>query len=285
MLERPLDRTTQDVLPQANVAAGQPALGTVTAALPGDAPALASFGDAVTVAVIGATGGIGGAFVDALADSARVSRVFALSRRVGRRDPGKVTWLPLDLKDEASIAQAASTIAQDAGHLHLAIVAAGVLHESDRLRPEKSWRSLDGPTMERVFRINTIGPALAAKHFLPLLARDRKTAFAALSARVGSISDNQLGGWYAYRASKAALNMIIRTLSIELARRWPQAVCVGLHPGTVDTGLSQPFQSGVPAEKLFSPKTSAGHLLGVLDRLGPEDTGNLFAWDGSRIPF
>lgn len=248
-------------------------------------PVLSSFGGELNAAVIGAGGGIGGAFVEALSASDNIRQVFALSRRGKNLEAGNVIGLTLDLEDEDSIAEAAATISQSADGLHLVIVAAGVLHDGAGLQPEKSWRSLDGPAMERVFRVNTIGPALAAKHFLPLLARDRKTAFAALSARVGSISDNQLGGWHAYRASKAALNMLLKTLSIELARRWPEALCVGLHPGTVDSGLSKPFQSGVPDGQLFTAAVSAQHLLGVLDRLGPEDSGNLFAWDGARIAF
>lgn len=249
------------------------------------APSLASFGETLNVAVIGASGGIGGAFVDAMADCANVDRVFALSRSSAGPDRGKIIRQPLDLEDEGSIAEAAAVINQTVGTLHLTIVAAGVLHLGPDVQPEKTWRSLDGSAMEAVFRINTIGPALVAKHFLPLLTRDRKAVFAALSARIGSISDNQLGGWHAYRASKAALNMMLKTLSIELARRSPEALCVGLHPGTVDTALSKPFQSGVPAEKLFSAPDSAGHLLQVLDRLGPADTGQVFAWDGTRIPF
>ena len=257
----------------------------MTAAANAHAPMLASFGKSLNVAVIGASGGIGRAFVDALADSANVHRVFALSRNRRRPDEGKLGWLPLDLEDEESIGRAAGAIAQTAGHLHLAVVAAGMLHDGARLQPEKTWRSLDGSAMERVFRINTIGPALVAKHFLPLLARGRKTAFAALSARVGSISDNQLGGWHAYRASKAALNMMLKTLSIELSRRWPEALCVGLHPGTVDTALSEPFQSGVPHCKLFPPAVSARHMLEVLESLTPEDSGYLYSWDGNRIPF
>ena len=139
--------------------------------------------------------------------------------------------------------------------------------------------------METAFRVNTIGPALVAKHFLPLLASDAKSVFAALSARVGSIDDNELGGWYAYRASKAALNMVIKTLSIELARRNPRALCVGLHPGTVDSRLSKPFQGGVPEGKLFQPAAAARALLTVLDGLSSGDSGALFAWDGTRIPF
>ena len=190
----------------------------------------------------------------------------------------------LDLENEDSIAESATAIEEAVGALHLVIVATGILH-ADGLRPEKSWRALSGAAMVTAFRLNTIGPALIAKHFLPLLATDGKSAFAALSARVGSIEDNQLGGWHAYRASKAALNMIVKTLSIELARRNPNALCIGLHPGTVDTALSKPFQSGVPEGKLFTRTRSARYLLTVLDRLGPEDTGHQYAWDGSRIPF
>ena len=137
--------------------------------------------------------------------------------------------------------------------------------------------------MARAYQINAIGPALVAKHFLPLLATDRKAVFAALSARVGSIGNNRLGGWYAYRASKAALNMILKTLSIELARRNPSAICVGLHPGTVDTRLSGPFQRGVPGDKLFSPHRSAPCLLKVINALSPGQSGRVLAWDGKPI--
>jgi NAD(P)-dependent dehydrogenase (short-subunit alcohol dehydrogenase family) len=136
----------------------------------------------------------------------------------------------------------------------------------------------------RVFDINTFGPALIAKHFLPIMPTDRRAIFAALSARVGSISDNGLGGWHAYRASKAALNMLIRNFAIEWARRNDQAVCVGLHPGTVDTGLSKPFQSNVPEDRLFSAKQSASYLLDVIERLSPADTGKVFDWAGKEIP-
>ena len=248
-------------------------------------PALASFGTGLNVAVIGATGGIGRAFANHLAACPSVSRLFRLSRSGPLDDDGKADWLHLDLESEETIAEAAAVIKRSAGDLHLAIVASGILHDGDRLRPEKSWRALDASAMETAFRLNATGPALAAKHLLPLLAKGRKSAFAALSARVGSIEDNRLGGWHAYRASKAALNMLIKTLSVELATRNPSALCVGLHPGTVDTALSRPFQGGVPEGKLFSPARSARHLLTVLDRLTPEDSGHLFAWDGKKIPF
>ncbi len=248
-------------------------------------PALASFGSELNTAVIGATGGIGRAFVDHLAACPAISRLFMLSRSRPPGDHAQADWLRLDLESEETIAEAAAAIKRSAGDLHLVIVASGILHDGDRVQPEKSWRALDASAMETAFRLNAIGPAVIAKHVLPLLAKGRKSAFAALSARVGSIGDNRLGGWHAYRASKAALNMLIKTLSVELAYRNPTALCVALHPGTVDTALSKPFQGGVPEEKLFSPARSARHLLAVLDRLSPEDTGHLFAWDGKKIPF
>ena len=247
--------------------------------------ALNSFGGTLNVAVVGASGGIGGALVADLQRCQAVSQVFRLSRSRLRPENSKDVCLHLDLENEETIADAAAAIERSAGELHLVIVATGVLHEGDGLQPEKTWRSLTGPAMETVFRLNTIGPALVAKHFLPLLAKDRKSVFSAISARVGSIEDNHLGGWYGYRASKAALNMVIKTLSIELARRNGNALCVGLHPGTVDTVLSKPFQSGVPETKLFTAARSARHLLTVLENLAPENSGCLYAWDGSQIRF
>ena len=138
---------------------------------------------------------------------------------------------------------------------------------------------------EHLFQINTIGPALVAKYFLPKLNRNSRSVFAVLSARVGSIADNRLGGWYAYRASKAALNMIIKNASIEIARKNKQAIVVCLHPGTVDSLLSKPFQSNVPDGKLFSPEFSAGKLLSVVDNLSPDQSGGIVGWDGEPIPY
>jgi NAD(P)-dependent dehydrogenase (short-subunit alcohol dehydrogenase family) len=135
----------------------------------------------------------------------------------------------------------------------------------------------------RLFAVNAIGPALVAKHFVPLLPNEDRCVFAALSARVGSITDNRLGGWYGYRASKAALNMLIKTLAIELARTRPEAICVALHPGTVDTGLSKPFQKGVASDRLFSTDSTAAQLLEVIERLEPDQSGRCFAWDGAEI--
>ena len=247
-----------------------------------DGKTLSSFGASINAAVFGATGGLGRAFVAHLAADPCVAGIAAFSRGRFETETPKAVHHSFDLEQEETIA-AAVEAARPAGGFHLVIVATGILHEDD-LQPEKTWRALDGAAMERLFRLNTIGPALIAKHVLPLLAKDRKAIFAAVSARVGSIGDNALGGWYAYRASKAALNMTIKSLSIELTRRNAGALCVGLHPGTVDTALSAPFQGGVPSEKLFTPAQSAGYLLVVLDRLTPADTGCVFAWDGQPIP-
>ena len=235
--------------------------------------------------MIGASGGLGRALVEALVETPAIKCVVAASRSEPDLDYERVHRLYLDLEDEGTIAKAAAEVGASAGQLHLVIVATGFLHERHRVRPEKSWSALSAPAMATAFRVNTIGPSLVAKHFLPLLSSDSKAAFAAISARVGSIEDNTLGGWHAYRASKAALNMVIKTLSIELARRRPLALCVGLHPGTVDTALSKPFQKGVPEGRLFTPAQSAIRLLSVLDQLSPDDSGGLFAWDGQQIPF
>ena len=244
---------------------------------------LDSFGAGMSVVVVGASGGIGRALTSILSASPAVARITACSRSGPVPEHPKVRHQRLDLEDEATIAGAAEAVQADGGVLDLVLVASGILHDDEELRPEKTWRALDGAALERVYRVNAVGPALVAKHFLPLLARDRKSVFAALSARVGSISDNQLGGWHAYRASKAALNMLLRTFAIELARRNPRAVCVGLHPGTVDTGLSAPFQANVPEGKLFTPDFAAARLLEVVDRLKPDDSGKVFAWDGQMI--
>lgn len=224
--------------------------------------------------IIGASGGIGSAVSDLLDGSG--AEVIRLSRsavsQVSR----------IDLTDEASIAAAAERVGSG-GPVDLVFVASGVLHNGS-VGPEKSWRALSSDTLAQSFAVNAIGPALVAKHFLPLLPRRGRAAFASLSARVGSIGDNRLGGWYGYRASKAALNMLVRTLAIELARTRPEALCVGLHPGTVDTDLSRPFQNGVAPERLFAAAYAAERMLEVLGALSPRDSGGCFAWDGSRIP-
>jgi NAD(P)-dependent dehydrogenase (short-subunit alcohol dehydrogenase family) len=244
---------------------------------------LRSFAPGPNVAVIGAAGGIGRAFVELLASECPAATIHALSRSA-EQSAERVHHHFIDVTEETSIRAAAETWSRDCP-LDLVIVASGILHRGSELQPEKSMRALDPEALEEVFRINAIGPAMVAKHFLPRLRTGHKTVFAALSARVGSISDNRLGGWASYRASKAALNMLLKTLAIEHARRWPDSVVVALHPGTVDTALSKPFSSRVPAERLFEPSRSARHLLGVIDDLTPEATGGFFAWDGTPIGF
>ena len=240
--------------------------------------------ESMRVVVFGASGGIGGALLRLLEADERVSAIYAGARTPPVAISTKVTPFHFELTNEESIANVAARIGVD-GRLDLILVATGVLSEGETLAPEKTWRDFNAEAFQRAFAVNTTGPALIAKHFLPLLARDRRAVFAALSARVGSIEDNKLGGWAAYRASKAALHQVIRTCAIELARKNKSAVCVALHPGTVDTALSAPFQRGVSPEKLFTPEQSAGHLLRVVDGLQPDDSGNAFAWDGARIPF
>ena len=240
-------------------------------------PFRAPSGDGAAV-VMGAGGGIGRALAEALV--ARGGRTVHALSRAGAGAPGAVAGR-VDLTDEPSIAEAARAIGAPVG---LVIVATGVL-QGGAATPERRLAELTAEGLAESFRVNTMGPALAAKHFVPLMPRDGRAVFAVLSARVGSISDNRLGGWYGYRASKAALNMVVRCLAVELARTHPQAVCASLHPGTVDTGLSRPFQRGVAPAQLQTPADAAARLLTVVDGLTPEHSGGFFAADGAEIAF
>lgn len=232
--------------------------------------------------VFGASGGIGRALVAQLAARADITNVHAVSRS-GTEAAEKITPHTADITSEADLA-ALATALKGTGDLSLVIVATGLLSDANGLQPEKSYRHQSMDAFEQVFRANTFGPALVAKHMLPLMPRKGRAVFAALSARVGSITDNRLGGWHAYRASKAALNMLVRNYAIEQARVNDQFIAVTLHPGTVDTSLSRPFQSNVPDAQLFSPDQSAGYLLNVIEGLGPADTGKSFDWAGQEIP-
>ena len=244
---------------------------------------LATFSPDATVVIAGASGGIGAELVRQCNADRRVRRVFALHRSpLADTEPGIVP-LAFDVLDEASIESAAARVAEE-GPVDLTIVATGFLH-SDHFSPEKSLQAIDPEAMIQSFRVNAIGPTLIAKHFLPLMRRGEKTCFAAISARVGSIADNRLGGWSSYRASKAALNMLLRTAAIEQARRRPQTIVVALHPGTVDTRLSAPFQGGVPEHKLFTPAFSVERMIDVIDGLDADDSGGFFAWDGQPIEY
>jgi NAD(P)-dependent dehydrogenase (short-subunit alcohol dehydrogenase family) len=222
--------------------------------------------------VFGASGGIGGALFEALRAADRFEHVVAFSRS---------TAPSIELQDEASLERAAA-FAADRGDLRLVIDATGFLHD-DRQMPEKSWRQLDATALARSFALNAIGPALIMKHVLPRLPRSGKAVFATLSARVGSIGDNRLGGWYSYRASKAALNQLVRTAAIELARKSPHALCIALHPGTVATPLSGPFAA--TGLEIHTPPSAARHLLTVVDKLTPAATGGFFDWRGLAVPW
>lgn len=234
-----------------------------------------------SAAVFGASGGIGAAVCTALA-AGGTETVHAGSRSGKGPQGPAIRPFRFDLGDEASIAAAAEAMRADPPEWIL--VASGVLTLADGTGPERSYRRLDPAAMAEVFALNTIGPALIAKHCLAIMPRGAPFVFAALSARVGSISDNRLGGWHSYRASKAALNMLLKNFALEMARTHPDGVVVGLHPGTVDSALSQPFQSGLPDGQLTAPQDAAANLLGVMSRLKPEQSGRVFDFRGDEIP-
>ncbi|MDJ0928847.1 MAG: SDR family oxidoreductase [Gammaproteobacteria bacterium] len=244
--------------------------------------------------VQGASRGIGLAFVKELRRRNPDGTVFATCREpaaaaeltgLADSDTG-IRPVQLDATDDRSVRRAAESIAAGTERLDLLINVAGLLHEGSHLRPERRLSEVDRSALQRVFDLNAFGPLLVARHFEPLLRAGEQPRFAALSARVGSIGDNRLGGWYAYRMSKAALNMGLRTLAIEWARGSRRITTIALHPGTVATDLSAPFRRNGDARRtVFSPETAAGQLLDVLDGIGPDDTGGFFAWDGARIPW
>jgi len=229
--------------------------------------------------VIGAGGGLGAALVQALSipGGHGIDSVLAL---------GRATQPAIDYSDETSLEKAAAWVSAQCqlqgAELRLVIVASGFLHGAAG-QPERSWSQLNADYLSEVFRINAIGPALVMKHFLPLMPRQGRCVAGFVSAKVGSIGDNALGGWYGYRAAKAALNQLVKTAAIELKRRNPQALCVALHPGTVDTALSKPFaKAGL---KLRPPEVAATELLTVLAALEPAQTGALVDYQGKVLPW
>ena len=244
------------------------------------------------VLVTGASSGIGLAMVEALLADADVAKVFAVSR--GAEESAALQALLgrhgerlLPVSADITTATGLDVIARAAASrdgLHLVVNCAGILNGAG-LRPEKSLATLDRESLSQVFALNAFAPVLLAKALQPLLGPGAPRVFASLSARVGSIGDNRLGGWYAYRASKAAQNQLLRTLAIEWRRTHPHATCVLLHPGTVDTPLSRPFQANVAPEALFTPEQAARQLLDIIARVTPADSGGFIAWDGSQVPW
>lgn len=234
-----------------------------------------------TAAVFGSSGGIGAALCRALAQ--RGCETIHTGSRSGVETVGpQYRPFSFDLEDEASMQSAAEAMQDNPPEW--VIIATGVLTLPDGTGPERSYKRIDSAAMAKVLALNTVGPALIAKHFLPLLPRDKRCIFAALSARVGSISDNNLGGWHSYRASKAALNMLIRNFALEMARSHERSIIVGLHPGTVDSPLSEPFQANLPEGQLTPPDAAADNLLDVLAGLSPDDSGGVFDFTGKRVP-
>ena len=249
--------------------------------------------DRANALIVGASQGIGLGFVKALLQQKNVARVFATYRNSATSNElfslqqqygVRLQCLQVDITQESQIAQGVKQIQESVKQLHLAIYCVGVLHEGD-LTPEKSLRQINAENLIYSFQVNSIGAVLLAKHLMPLFKKSQKSVFASISAKVGSIGDNRLGGWYGYRASKSALNMFLKTTAIEYSRRCPKTIVVALHPGTTDTRLSQPFQKNVPPGKLFPVEHTVNLLSKVISGLEQKDSGEFFSWDGSRLPW
>lgn len=246
-----------------------------------------------TILVQGASRGIGLEFVRQLLARGEVAKLLATCRdpktAAGltglQQQDQRLRVLTLDVEDEASIRLAARDAGKHVTHIDLLINCAGVLHEGEVMAPERRISQIEPGSLHKSFAVNAVGPALVIKHFLGLLQKSDQAVVANLSARVGSITDNRLGGWYAYRMSKAAQNMLTRTLAVELGRGARKVTVVALHPGTVDTDLSRPFQANVPEGRLFSRQRAVRQLLDVLAGVEMKDSGRFFAWDGSEIPW
>ncbi|SEO49401.1 SDR family oxidoreductase [Aquisalimonas asiatica] len=252
------------------------------------------FPDGFQALIQGASRGIGLECVRQLLAEPRVGRVYATARRPERAErlqaladehPERLVVLRLDVADEASIDDAAATVAARSPRLHLLFNVAGLLHDEHGMAPEKRLHDVRLENLEKSFRVNAFGPLLVARAFAQLLCHREHAVLANMSARVGSIGDNGLGGWYAYRGAKAAQNMFTRGIAVELGRRSRTLICVALHPGTTDTALSEPFQARVPEGKLFTREYTVSRLFTVIDGLSPEASGSFLAWDGQAIPW
>lgn len=243
--------------------------------------------------VVGGNRGIGLALVEAQLADVRVRKVVATARPgadrsalelLGERHGERLRCTELDVTEEAGLAAFEAFVRGIDGGVDVAIHAAGLLHDG-ALQPEKSIQDCRPEHLQRLFAVNSIGPLAVAKTLLRVLGRRRRLTFAALSAMVGSIGDNRLGGWYGYRASKAALNQFIRTLAIECRVNYPRATVLAIHPGTTDTALSRPFQRNVSPEKLYAPALTASRILDVIEGAADNGSGRFLNWDGSEIPW
>lgn len=242
--------------------------------------------------IVGGNRGIGLEFVKQLLKDERFDQIFATYRTEADATEllqlaqihSKLHCIVMDITEESQIEQGLAEIKNLTPELHFVINCVGFLHDGV-ITPEKALRQLHSANLVRYFQVNSIGAALLAKHLLSLLNHKQPNIFATISAKIGSIEDNRLGGWYGYRASKAALNMLLKTASIEYSRRSKQTAIVLLHPGTTDTRLSEPFQRGVPANKLFPVEKTVGLLMQVLEDVTIADNGSFFSWDGSRLPW
>ena len=249
--------------------------------------------DRINALIVGASQGIGLGFVRALPQQQNIGRVYATYRNretagelfnLKQQYGDRLQCLQVDITVESQISAATKQIQESVEQLDLAIYCVGVLHDR-HLSPEKSLRQIEPEKLLYSFQVNSIGAVLLAKHLMPLFNKSRRSVFASISAKVGSIGDNRLGGWYGYRASKSALNMFLKTTAIEYSRKCPKTIVVALHPGTTDTKLSQPFQKNVPPGKLFPVEHTVNLLSKVIAGLSIEDSGEFFSWDGTRLPW
>jgi NAD(P)-dependent dehydrogenase (short-subunit alcohol dehydrogenase family) len=249
--------------------------------------------DNANALIVGASQGIGLGFVRKLLHDSRMAKIYATYRQpesafellnLKQKYADRLICLSIDITYESEIIDAIQQIRAETNKLHLVVNCVGVLHDN-QVQPEKSLRQINPENLLHYFQVNSIGSVLLAKHLLPLLRHSDRSVFASISAKIGSIGDNELGGWYGYRASKAALNMFMKNVAIEYGRSSPKTLVVVLHPGTTDTRLSRPFQRNISADKLFSVDRTVTQLLAVIEQVQEEDSGEFFSWDGSRLPW
>ena len=228
--------------------------------------------------VVGA-GGIGRQIAEDLASKENNLEVILC----GRKNVFKNFW-ELDIENENSLKDFRDKLSKSKLNLRLVLNATGRLH-SEKLNPEKRLQHINKENLIESFSINAFAPILLAKTIEEFINKELEFNFASISARVGSITDNKTGGWYAYRAAKSAQNQLFKSLSIEWARKYPKAIITLLHPGTVNTNLSKPFHKFVPKDKLFSPQKTSSYLIDILRHQKPIDSGKFIAWDGKEIPW